>query len=553
MTIPEPAGEPRRPSVARNAGIVSAATMASRVLGLARDQVFAALFGAGLQYDAFLTAFRIPNLLRDLFAEGALSTAFVTTFSQTLATKGDAEAFRLSNRVATALMLVLGVICVIGWFVAPSVVHLLAPGFFDVPGKSELTVHLTRVMIPFILFVALAAQAMGMLNAFRRFGVPALASAFFNVGSIAGGLFMGFVAGPYLGVGAIEGMAWGTLIGGLLQFASQWPSLRSAGYRYRPMLSFNDPGVRQIMRLMAPAVIGVAAVQINVFINSNFASTIVDPATGQIGNGPVSWLNYAFRFVQFPIGVFGVAIATATLPLISDSAARKQTAEFRDTLAHSLALVLFLCIPSAAGLIVLGEPIIGLIFEHGKFTAFDTAQTASALAAYSIGLAAYGAVKVLAPAFYALDDSRTPMLVSVGSIAVNYGMNRLLVGPLGHVGLALSTSTALVVNTALLFMFMRGKLGRLEGRRLVRSVAKIGLASAVMAAAAWAVNAELQAWLPLRGFGLYLAEVVAGLAAAAIVFYFACRLLRVEELEEAARAIGVRFRPGLSRRDSLRP
>jgi len=218
--------------------------MASRVLGLIRDQVFAALFGAGLQYDAFLTAFRIPNLLRDLFAEGALSAAFVTTFSQTLATKGDKEAFLLSNRVATAMMLLLGAVSVAGWIAAPSIVHLLAPGFFDVPGKAELTTHLTRVMIPFLLFVALAAQAMGILNARHRFGVPALASAFFNVGSIVGGLFFAFVAGPFLGVGPIEGMAYGTLLGGFLQFAVQWPSLRLIGYRYRPMLSVKDPGVR---------------------------------------------------------------------------------------------------------------------------------------------------------------------------------------------------------------------------------------------------------------------------------------------------------------------
>jgi putative peptidoglycan lipid II flippase len=544
MTISESAGAagaPPRPSVARNAGIVSAATMASRVLGLARDQIFAALFGAGLQYDAFLTAFRIPNLLRDLFAEGALSAAFVTTFSQVQATKGEAEAFRLSNRVATLLILALTVLCIVGWIVTPSIVYLLAPGFFDVPGKSVLTVHLTRIMIPFILFVALAAQAMGILNARHRFGVPALASAFFNVGSIVGGLFLGFVVGPYVGLGAIEGMAWGTLFGGFLQFAAQWPSLRRAGFRYRPALSLADPGVRQILRLMAPAVIGVAAVQVNVFVNSNFASAIVDPATGQIGNGPVSWLNYAFRFVQFPIGVFGVAISTATLPFISASAARQEMGEFRRTLAHSLALVFLFCIPSAAGLVVLGEPIVGLIFEHGKFTAFDTAQTASALAAYSIGLAGYGAVKVLAPAFYALDDARTPMLVSLGSIASNYVMNYLLVERFGHVGLALSTSTVALVNFILLLFFMRRKLGRLEGRRLVPALLKICLASAAMAAAVWLANAELAAHLPLQGFALYLAEVAAGLAVAAVVFYFACRLLRVSELDEALNAFGGRL------------
>jgi putative peptidoglycan lipid II flippase len=545
MATSEPAGacapEPPRPSVARNAGIVSAAIMASRVLGLVRDQVFAALFGAGLQYDAFLTAFRIPNLLRDLFAEGALSAAFVTTFSQTLATRGEKAAFLLSNRVVTAMMLVLGALCLLAWIVAPSIVYFLAPGFFDVPGKADLTTHLTRIMIPFLLFIALAAQAMGILNAFRRFGVPALASAFFNIGSIVGGLFFGFGAGPILGFGAIEGMAYGTLLGGFLQFAVQWPSLRRVGYRYRPMLSFTDPGMRQVLRLMGPAVIGAAAVEVNVFVNSNFASAIVDPATGMIGNGPVSWLNYAFRFVQFPIGAFGVALSTATLPLISAAAARKDIPEFRRTLTHSLTLVFLLCIPSAAGLAILGQPIVGLIFEHGKFTSFDTAETARALAAYSIGLAGYAAVRVLAPAFYALDDSRTPMLVSLFSIVVNYAANALLVGPLGHAGLALSTSAVALANFALLLVLMRRKIGRIEGRRLVRSVAKIVLASALMAAAAWLVSRPVAAQLGLDGFALYLAQVVAAIAVALAVFYLACRMLRVEELEEAVRAVAGRF------------
>jgi putative peptidoglycan lipid II flippase len=260
-------------------------------------------------------------------------------------------------------------------------------------------------------------------------------------------------------------MAFGTLVGGFLQFAVQWPSLRRAGFRYRPMLSFADPGVRQIMRLMGPAVIGTAAVQINVFVNTNFASEIVDPATGAVLNGPVSWLSYAFRFMQFPIGVFGVAIATAALPPLSRSTTNPDFAEFRQTLAHSLALVFLLCIPSAVGLAVLGRPIVALVFEHGKFTSLDTMQTANALAAYAIGLAGYAAVKVLSPAFYALNDARTPMLISLGSIAVNFVMNSLLVGPFGHVGLAFSTSTVALVNFLLLALFMRRRLGRLGESR----------------------------------------------------------------------------------------
>lgn len=534
-----------RTSVARNAGIISLAVMASRILGLVRDQVFAAFFGAGLLYDAFLTAFRIPNLLRDLFAEGALSAAFVTTFTQVQQIKGEQAAFRLSNLVATALVLLLSLICIIGWVFAPSIVYLLAPGFFEVPGKADLTVHLSRIMIPFLLLIALAAKAMGILNARDNFAVPAIAPVFFNLGSILAGLFLGYTVGGFLGLSPIEGMAFGTLVGGFLQFAVQWPSLRRAGFRYRPMLSFTDPGVRQIMRLMGPAIIGTAAVQINVFVNTNFASAIIDPATGAVLNGPVSWLSYAFRFMQFPIGVFGVAIATATLPPLSRSTTNPNHDEFRRTLAHSLALVFLLCIPSAVGLAVMGRPIVALVFEHGKFTAFDTVQTANALAAYAIGLTGYAAIKVLSPAFYALNDARTPMLVSLGSIGVNYAMNSLLVSRFGHVGLAFSTSTVALVNFLLLALLMRRRIQRLEGRRLGSTVARILAASLLMAAAAWLVS-ELAATLPMRGLVLHLAQVTGGIASAALVFYSACRLFGVHELDEAMHAITGRFSRGLN-------
>lgn len=543
----ENSAQQSRANVARNAGIVSLAVMASRVLGLVRDQVFAVLFGAGLQYDAFLTAFRIPNLLRDLFAEGALSAAFVTTFTQVQQIKGEQEAFRLSNRVATLLIIVLSLICIVGWIFTPSIVYLLAPGFFDVSGKAELTIQLTRIMIPFLLLIALAAKAMGILNARNNFAIPAIAPVFFNLGSILAGLFLGFLAGAYLGLSPIEGMAVGTLVGGFLQFAVQWPSLRRAGFRYRPMLSFTDPGVRQIIRLMGPAIIGAAAVQINVFVNTNFASAIIDPGTGAIANGPVSWLNYAFRFMQFPIGVFGVAIATATLPTLSRSTANPDYSEFRQTLAHSLALVFLLCIPSAVGLAVLGKPIVALVFEHGKFTAFDTVQTANALAAYAIGLAGYGAIKVLSPAFYALNDARTPMVISLGSIAVNYLMNSLLVGPFGHVGLAFSTSAVALVNFLLLALFMRRRLGLLGGRQLAITALKIALASAALAVVAWLVNESAGA-LPAHGLALKFSRVVIAIILAGATFYLVCRLLQVDELPEAIDAIGGKLMRQLRRK-----
>ncbi len=535
-----------RANVARNAGIVSLAVMASRVLGLVRDQIFALLFGAGLQYDAFLTAFRVPNLLRDLLAEGALSSAFVTSFTQTLQQKGKAAAIRLSNRVATLIVAFIAVVSICAWIFTPEIVRTLAPGFSAVPGKAELTVELTRIMIPFLLLIALAAQAMGMLNAFNIYGVPALASAFFNLGSILGGLLLGYLIGPVIGLSPIAGMAYGVVIGGFLQFAVQWPSLRRCGVGYRADWNVKDAGVRQIMRLMGPAIIGAAAVQVNVFVNTSFASAIIDPATGAVANGPVSWLNYAFRFLQFPIGVFGVAIATATLPALSRSTVNPNYQEFRQTLAHSLALVFLLCIPSAVGLAVLAHPIIALVFEHGKFTAFDTAQTANALTAYAIGLAGYGAIKVLSPAFYALNDARTPMLISLGSIVVNYVMNSLLVGRFGHVGLAFSTSAVALVNFLLLALFMRRRLGRLGGRQLAGTAVKIAVAAAALAIVAWVVNAGAGA-LPLHGLMLEFTRVVLAIALATATFYCFCRLLGVSELQEAVDAIGGKLMRRLKR------
>jgi putative peptidoglycan lipid II flippase len=266
----------------------------------------------------------------------------------------------------------------------------------------------------------------------------------------------------------------------------------------------------------------------------------VDPASGAVLNGPVSWLSYAFRFMQFPIGVFGVAVATAALPTLSRSTSNPDDSEFRRTLAHSLTLVFLLCIPSALGLVILGRPIVALILEHGRFTPFDTVQTANALAAYAVGLAGYAAVKVLSPAFYALNDARTPMLVSLGSIGVNYALNSLLVGPFGHVGLAFSTSAVALVNFLLLALFLRHRLGRLGGRQLASSVLRIGAASLLMAASAWLVS-EIASALPVRGVALAAIQVTGGIGIAAIVFYSSCRMLRVAEVNDVAAAFAGRF------------
>jgi putative peptidoglycan lipid II flippase len=509
----------------------------SRITGLVRETVMAALFGASAAYDAFLIGFRIPNLARDLFAEGALSSAFVPVFTQHLAAKGRRDAAELSNLVATTLTMIVGGLCVLGIVFSPQLVGLLAPGFAEVPGKYPLAVRLTQIMFPFLLLVALAAQAMGILNANGQFGIPALSSTFFNAGSLGIGLILGFFAGPRLGFSLVESMAYGVVFGGAVQLLAQMPSLVRAGFAFRPAWNWHHPGLQQILRLMGPAIIGNAAVQVNVMVNTYFASGITD-ASGQVINGPVTWLNCAFRFMQLPLGLFGVAIASATLPAISRSAARGELDHFRYTLSRSLSLVFLLTIPSAVGLAVLGESMIGAIYEWGRFQPFDTRQTALALGAYAIGLAGYSAVKILAPAFYALNDSRTPMLVSLASILINVAAASTLVkvAGLGHVGLALSTSLVASFGAAFLLVFLRRRTGGLHSAALVSSVVRIAAASAAMGLVCWACSRGIHQWFEPRKL-THFVDLAVSIPIGIAVFLAACRLLRVRELDAAANAV----------------
>jgi putative peptidoglycan lipid II flippase len=527
----------KQEGLVRSAGVVSISVLLSRITGLVREIVMARLFGASGTYDAFLLGFRIPNLTRDLFAEGALSSAFVPVFTRYLATKEKREAAELSNLVATAVVLVVGVICVAGMIFSPQLVRLMVPGFAAIPGKFEMAVKLTRIMFPFLLLVALAAQAMGVLNACNQFGVPALASTFFNIGSVIFGLVLGVWLGPVIGITRIEGMAYGVVIGGAWQLFWQIPSLLRAGFRYRPRLDFSHPGLRNIMRLMVPAIVGSASVQINVMVNTNFASTITD-AAGHVINGPVSWLSYAFRFMQLPLGLFGVAIASATLPSISRSAATQQMGEFRDTLARSLGMVLLLTVPASVGLAVLGKSMIAAVYQGGALTASDTEQIALALSCYAVGLCGYAAVKILAPALYTLDDARTPMLVSLASIAVNYAAASSMIrfAGLGHAGLALSTSLVASFSAVALLEAIRRRIGGIDGRQLMVSFGKIAMASIVMGVVCFAANRTLEMYLGVSRW-MRLMELAVAIPLGLAVFYAICRLSRLPELESAQRAL----------------
>src|SRR6266566_3265450 len=509
----------------RATGVVGIAILSSRILGLIREQIFAGLFGAGKYLDAFLMAFRLPNLLRDLFAEGALSTAFITTFSGKIATEGDESAWRLANKVATLTAVFMSVITLLGIVFAPQLVDLLTWWSWP-PDKTELTVLLTRIMWPFMLLVSLAALVMGMLNAKHVFGPPAMASSYFNLGSIIAGVAIGYWLDPHFSARSLVGLAIGTLIGGAWQLIGQFPSLWKVGYRFHPDLHWRDEGVRTVLTLMGPAVVAASAVQVNVLINSGFAAGL--------GNGPVSWLNIAFRLMQLPLGIFGVAIGTVTLPLVSKHAALGNTAEFRAILARGMRLAFLLTIPSAIGLSMLASPIVSVIYQHGRFTAEMTRQTAGALEFYAIGLVSYAVLKVLTPAFYAIGKRNTPMVVSFFAIGANLFLNWLFTFRLGwgHRGLAFSTSLVATINFLLLYALMRRHTRRLETRQTLIVLGKICLAGALLALVCWLANYWwLDAWASLRFFAK-LATLLVTIAFGVIVFFGAAFLLRVGEVQD---------------------
>src|SRR5215831_8204115 len=516
----------------RATGVVGVAMLSSRVLGLVREMVFAGLFGAGRNLDAFLMAFRLPNLLRDLFAEGALSTAFITTFSKKIAVEGDESAWRLGNKVATLTAVFMSAVTLLGIVFAPQLVELLTWGSWS-PDKTELTISLTRIMWPFMLLVSLAALVMGMLNAKHVFGPPAMASSYFNIGSIIAGVAIGYWIDPHFGARSLVGLAMGTLIGGAWQLIGQFPSLWKVGYRFHPDFRWRDEGVRTVLTLMAPAVVAASAVQVNVLINSGFAASITD-AAGHVISGPVSWLNIAFRLMQLPLGIFGVAIGTVTLPLVSKHAALGNTAEFRATLARGMRLAFLLTVPSAIGLAMLASPIISVIYQHGRFTAEMTQQTAGALQYYAIGLVAYAALKVLTPAFYAVGKRNTPMVVSFLAIGANLFLNWLFTFRLGwgHRGLAFSTSLVATINFLLLYALMRRHTRRLETRQMLKALGKICVAGALLALICWAANyLWLDAWSDMRFFQK-LAILLATIAIAGAGFFGAAFLLRISEVQD---------------------
>ena len=512
------------PRLARSAGIFGLATITSRILGLARDQVLAYYFGAGDANDAFRVASRIPNLVRDLFAEGAMSAAFVPTFTRQLTLHGREKSWRLASSVINALLLVTGVIVVLGIIFAAPLVRLFASDFSAVPGKLELTIYLTRIVFPFLTLVAVAAVLMGMLNSLGHFFVPALSPAMFNVAVVV--MSLGLI--PFsdaLGVQPITIVAIATLVGGLGQLVIQWPPLRKEGFRYQPVLDFKDEGLHKVLLLMGPGTIGMAATQINVFVNTVLA-------TGE-GTGAVSFLDFAFRLMYLPIGLFGVSIATAATPAISRMVAEQDFGRIRSTLASALGLMLFLNLPATVGLIVLAVPIVSVIFEHGQFTSSDTINTAAALQLYAIGLIGYSIVRIISPTFYALGRSRVPVMVSAASVLVNIVLNVMLVQSLGYRGLALGTSITAIINASVQLFLLRRELHGMEGTRIARSFARVMAASAVMGGVTWITYQLMLGALPGSSLATQIVRLAVTIGTSLAALAGAAQVLRIAEFGAA--------------------
>jgi putative peptidoglycan lipid II flippase len=512
------------PRLARSAGVFGLATVTSRILGLAREQVMAFYFGAGDANDAFRVASRIPNLVRDLFAEGAMSAAFIPTFTRQLTLKGREGSWHLANSVINALLLVTGAIVLLGIIFAGPLVRFYAADFAAVPGKLELTIYLARIVFPFLTLVAVAAVLMGMLNSLGHFFVPALSPAMFNVAGILMSVTL-IPFAPSLGVQPITIVAVATLVGGIGQLAIQWPPLLREGFRYRPVLDFRDEGMHKVLLLMGPGTIGMAATQINVFVNTVLA-------TGE-GTGAVSWLDFAFRLMYLPIGLFGVSIAAAATPAISRMVAEKNFDRIRSTLASALGLMLFLNLPATVGLIVLARPIVSVIFQHGEFTESDTIATAAALQLYAVGLIGYSIVRIISPTFYALGRSRIPVMVSAGSVIVNVVLNIMLVRTMGYRGLALGTSITAIVNAALQMYLLRREIKSLHGTQIAASFARVIVASAIMGVVAAVSYNTMLGIMPGPAVTTQILRLLVTITIALASLTAAAQLLRIQEFGEA--------------------
>ncbi|MCY3739889.1 MAG: murein biosynthesis integral membrane protein MurJ [Candidatus Poribacteria bacterium] len=527
-------------NVTRAAGVVSIAVLVSRILGLARETAIGYYFASKVSADAFYLAFRIPNFLRDMFGEGILSKAFITTFLATEAEDGEEAAWHLANRIFNLTLLVLVGITILGIAFAPTIVDVLARDDFDnstdwatqplqhfgFDSKVELAIYLTQLMFPYLLFVSFAAIAMGLLNSKGKFGIPACASTFFNVSSLAIGIG-GYYVCPLFEIHPVTGMAIGVIVGGILQFLIQVPSMYRVGFRYRPMLSLRDPRVLQVLHLVGPAVLGVAAVQVNLLTNTFFITS---------DSGWLTWISRAYRVMHLPIGIFGVAISTVALPQLARYVTAGETQNFRNALSYALRLMLVLTIPAGIGLMMLSEPICRLLYEWGETVEEDTIRTGGLLFVYAFGLCGFSTLKIVTDGFYAYKDIRAPVIVSICAVMLNICLNYLFIFRgffLDPRAVVFSTVLTVTLNCGILLLLLRRKVGGLGLRAVVPLTLKILIASAVMGFVCWLTNGVIESdWLGTEGIIPRTVAVFAPIGLGLLILAAMYKLLQVSEFDD---------------------
>jgi putative peptidoglycan lipid II flippase len=502
--------------IARAAGLISVATLISRILGYVKDMILARYFGATGTADTFFVAFRIPNLLRELFAEGAMSSACIPVLTEYQTKHGRDETKRLVRIIFTFILTGVGLICCAGILFAPGIVKIIAPGFASMPEKFSLTVTLTRIMFPFLLFISLAALVMGALNTRRIFFIPALAPATLNITIII--LVLLFATRFEQPIYAV---AFGVALGGLAQFAFQLPSFFQSGYSFSPDFDFKERGLRKMAILMVPATMGMAVAQVNIFVSTILASYLPE--------GSITYLYYSMRLIQFPIGIFGVAMGMAVLPALSEHAVRGDFGKLREDFSYALRVLFFITVPAMAGLIALREPIVHILFQRGQFDYAATVETAEALLYYSLGIWSIVGVRIVTAGFYSMQDTKTPVKIAAVAVAANIIFSVILMQPLKHSGLALANTLASGLNFFLLFILLRKRLVTIDGRRILSSFGKSVIASAMMGTAAW-FFLQGTPW-HTHGDTLQKALYLSGVIISCIVFYLGIIfLLKSEEL-----------------------
>ncbi len=512
--------------VTRAAGIVGILTFLSRILGLVRDILIASFFGSGMSADAFFVAFRIPNLLRRLFAEGSFSVSFIPVFTEYLQNRSRDEAFLLARIVLTFLVLILTIITILGIIFSPLIVRIIAPGFGGMGEKYALTVLLTRIMFPYIFLVSVLALFMGILNSLRHFAAPAMAPVFLNLSMIAALVFLA----PSMGTPTV-GLAIGVIGGGILQLALQIPFLMDKGLSFAPKWNLWHPALKKIGMLMLPTIFGSAIYQINQLVGTLLASLLKE--------GSISYLYYADRLVQFPLGVFAIAISTAVLPSLSREAADGDLVRLKETLSHALRLTMFITIPAMIGLIVLRQPIIRLLFQRGAFDSDTTKMTAQALLYYSLGLWAFAALRVFVSAFYSLQDTKTPVKVAVVAMLANIVFSLILMGPLKHGGLALALSLASTLQLCMLIFLLRKRLGGIDGRVVMGSMVRCFLSSLVMGLCIYFLALKLLAGSITRDIFTLALGILIIVCAGFVVYFISAKVLGSKELSSLIKALKV--------------